>query len=58
MFIFLRIMSIKRAIFYEDYIFHLSCNPSHLGVENPEDQGLKPALAKSSRDPISTDHWA
>jgi hypothetical protein len=30
-----------------------TCNPSYLGVRDQEDQGSKPAQAKSSRDPIS-----
>jgi hypothetical protein len=30
-----------------------TCNPSYLGGRDQEDQGSKPAQAKSSRDPIS-----
>jgi hypothetical protein len=30
-----------------------ACNPSYSGGRDEEDHGLKPALANSSRDPIS-----
>jgi hypothetical protein len=30
-----------------------ACNPSYSGGRDQEDRGLKPALANSSRDPIS-----
>jgi hypothetical protein len=30
-----------------------ACNPSYSGGRDQEDRGLKPAQAKSSRDPIS-----
>jgi hypothetical protein len=30
-----------------------TCNPSYLGCRDQEDHGLKPARAKSSKDPIS-----
>jgi hypothetical protein len=38
-----------------------ACNPSYSGGRDQEDQGLKPAWASSSRDPISktpiTKNW-
>jgi hypothetical protein len=35
-----------------------TCNPSYSGGRDGEDHGLRPVRAKSSQDPISTNHWA
>jgi hypothetical protein len=35
-----------------------ACNPSYLGGSNWEDGSSRPAWARSSQDPISTNIWA